>query len=254
MPTHLTLPLHAAPDAPFPATPHRALMGALYRWLEAAYPALAAGVHDLPGPKPFTVAPLSRREDSRPEEGLVFTCALLDDALWPPLEAALRRGATVAIGDDRWPVLADGWRVEQRSYPELVVESGLETRLAFRFCSPTSFRSQEMHYPLPDPVLVFQSWLGRWNAYAPESLRLNVNTLDLVAAHVAISRHHLRTVAVRFDRYTQVGFVGGVAYQVVKPRLLGDDLLRRLNILAAYAPYCGTGHKTTQGMGWTERV
>ena len=250
MPTHLTLPLHHPPGAPYPAAPHRALMGALYHWLDAAGPALAARVHDAPGPKPFTVAPLSRQEDT-----LVFTCTLLDDALWPPLEAVLNapRPPAIAIGDDRWPVQSDGWRVEQCSYPELVVRAGVETRFVFRFRSPTSFRTQDMHYPLPDPVLAFQSWLGRWNAFAPESLRLNVNTLDLVAAHVAVSRHRLQTRAVRFDRYTQVGFVGGVTYQVVKRRMLGDDLLRRLNVLAGYAPFCGTGHKTTQGMGWTER-
>jgi CRISPR-associated endoribonuclease Cas6 len=111
-----------------------------------------------------------------------------------------------------------------------------------------------MHYPLPDPVLAFQSWLLRWNAFAPEQLRLNVNTLDLVSAHIAVSRHRIETCAVRFDRFTHIGFVGRVTYHVVKRRLLDDDLLRRFNILADYAPFCGTGHKTTQGMGHTQRI
>jgi len=136
----------------------------------------------------------------------------------------------------------------------LVVSSGTDTRFALRFRSPTSFRSQDMHYPLPDPVLAFQSWLTRWNVFAPEGLRLNVNTLDLVSAHVAVSRHRIETRAVTFDRFTQVGFVGRVTYQVVKRRLLNDELLRRFNVLAGYAPFCGTGHKTTQGMGRTQRI
>ena len=252
MPTHITLPLQSDPAARFPGYPHRALEASLYTWLVAADPVLATRVHEAPGLKPFTIPPLSRRNGT-----LCYTFCLLDDDLWPPLEAALRSDAlhpTVAIADDRWPVLPEGWTVRQQTYPELVVGAAVATRFAFRFRSPTSFRTQDMHYPLPDAVLAFQSWLGRWNVYAPASLRLNVNTLDLVAAHVAISRHHLQTHVVSFDRYAQVGFVGGVTYQVIKRRLLDDDLLRRLNVLADYAPYCGTGHKTTQGMGWTERT
>ena len=166
----------------------------------------------------------------------------------------MQGGATVEIANDRWPVAPHGWQVAHHSYPELVVSAGVDTRFAFRFRSPTSFRSQDMHYPLPDPLLAFQSWLLRWNAFAPSQLHLNVNTLDLVSAHVAISRHRIETRAVEFDRFTQVGFVGTVTYQVVKRRLLNGDLLRRLNILADYAPFCGTGHKTTQGMGQTQRI
>lgn len=199
--------------------------------------------------KPFTVAPLHRRDGV-----LCFAFTLLDDILWSPVESTLQNGAAVEIANDRWEVAPDGWRVTHCSYPELIASSGTETRFAFLFRSPTSFRSQDMHYPLPDPVLAFQSWLLRWNAFAPEKLRLNVNTLDLVSAHVALSRHRIETRAVSFDRFTQVGFVGSVTYQVIKRRLLNDDLLRCFNILADYAPFCGTGHKATQGMSHTQRL
>jgi CRISPR-associated endoribonuclease Cas6 len=249
MPTHVCLPLQRDPEAPFPSAPHRALQGTFYAWLRAADPDLAGRVHELPGPKPFTVAPLHRRNGD-----LCFSFSLLDDGLWPPLESVLRGGAAVKVVNDRWEVPPNGWQVTQCSYPELVVSSGTETRFAFHFRSPTSFRSQEMHYPLPDPVLAFQSWLTRWNAFAPEELRLNVSLLDLVGAHVALSRHRIESHAVTFDRFTQVGFVGSVTYQVVKRRLLNGDLLRRFNILADFAPFCGTGHKTTQGMGQTQRL
>ena len=249
MPYQIALPLLTKPAVPFPSTPHRALQGALYTWLHTADPHLAGLVHNLPGPKPFTVAPLHRRNDT-----LRFTLTLLDDTLWPPVESALQNSAAVAIGNDRWPVDSHGWQVTHRPYPELAAPPALETRFTFRFCSPTSFRTQDMHYPLPDPVLVFQSWLLRWNAFAPEPLRLNINTLDLVSAHVAVSRHRIETRAVTFDRYVQVGFVGSVTYQIVKRRLLDNNLLRRFNILAGYAPFCGTGHKTTQGMGQTRRL
>ena len=90
--------------------------------------------------------------------------------------------------------------------------------------------------------------------FAPQDLRLNINTLDLVAAHVAVSRFRLETRAVIFDCYPQIGFVGTVSYRIIRSRCLGHDLIRRINILADYAPFCGTGHKTTQGMGQTQRL
>ncbi|TEU18854.1 MAG: CRISPR system precrRNA processing endoribonuclease RAMP protein Cas6 [Anaerolineales bacterium] len=249
MPYAITLPLVADSDAPFPTRPHRALQGAFYSWLKQGDPDLAGYVHELAGLKPFTVTPLSRRNG---QPCCRFT--LLDDALWPPLEAALSDGAQVEIVNQRWPVAQEGQQVEHCSYADLVANAEADTSLAFRFVSPTSFRSQDMHYPLPDPVLTFQSWLLRWNAFAPQDLRLNVNTLDVVAAHVAIARFRLETRAVRFDRYTQIGFVGAVTYRIIKSRRLGNELIRRLNVLADYAPFCGTGHKTTQGMGQTRRL
>jgi CRISPR/Cas system endoribonuclease Cas6 (RAMP superfamily) len=50
-----------------------------------------------------------------------------------------------------------------------------------------------------------------------------------------------------------VGFVGDVQYNVIRAGKIGDEWLRRLNLLADYAAFCGTGHKTAHGMGWTER-
>lgn len=243
------LRLVADSDASFPTTPHRALQGAFYAWLKQGDPDLASYVHTLPGPKPFTVTPLSQR-NGQP----CYRFTLLDDTLWPPLEAALSHGAQVEIVNQRWLVAEESRQTEHCSYADLAANAGTETSLTFRFVSPTSFRSQDMHYPLPDPVMAFQSWLLRWNAFAPEELRLNVNTLDLVAAHVAIARFRLETRAVTFDRYTQIGFVGTVTYRIIKSRRLGNELIQRLNILADYAPFCGTGHKTTQGMGQTRRL
>jgi CRISPR-associated endoribonuclease Cas6 len=111
-----------------------------------------------------------------------------------------------------------------------------------------------MHVPLPDPRLVYQSWLTRWNAFAPQEARINVALLDIVAAHVAVGRYYLRTEMVDMGRNRKVvGFVGKVQFNVIRARKIGDEWLRRLNLLADYAEFCGTGHKTAHGMGQTER-
>ena len=92
MPTHITLPLKSDPAAPFPAYPHRALQASLFRWLAAADPARADRVHDEPGPKPFAIAPLSRRNGT-----LCYTFSLLDDDLWPGRSVRRVTGATLTV-------------------------------------------------------------------------------------------------------------------------------------------------------------
>ena len=117
-----------------------------------------------------------------------------------------------------------------------------------------NFRYTPMHYPLPDPSLVYQSWLNRWNEFAPEEARINVALLDIVAAHVAVGRYDLRTEMVDLGRNRKViGFVGRVQYNVIRAAKIGSEWLHRLNLLADYASFCGTGHKTAQGMGQTQR-
>ena len=148
----------------------------------------------------------------------------------------------------------DGPEVWRCSYADLAAGAEAETRIRVRFLSPTSFRSHEMHYPLPDPGLVYQSWLARWNEFAPEDLRINIALLDVVAAHVAVGRYDLRTEMVDMGSNRKaVGFVGKVQYSVVRARKIGDEWVRRLNLLADYAAFCGTGHKTAHGMGQTRR-
>jgi CRISPR-associated endoribonuclease Cas6 len=112
-----------------------------------------------------------------------------------------------------------------------------------------------MHVPLPDPDMVYQSWLGRWNFFAPRKMRINAALLDIVSAHVAINFCDLLTEMVDFGRNRKaIGFIGRVEYTLLRTHKIGTDWVRWLNILADYASYCGTGHKTAHGMGVTRRL
>ncbi|HIC88930.1 MAG TPA: CRISPR system precrRNA processing endoribonuclease RAMP protein Cas6 [Anaerolineae bacterium] len=204
--------------------------------------------------KPFTISTLFRR---RGWEGFVWRITTLDDRLLMPLVTGLSQARTVDILGQELAIAHDRIEMTGHSYADLAVQAGTDTQITVRFVSPTSFRSQERHYLLPDPVVVWQSWLNRWNGFAPAELQYNVNTLDAVTAHVAISRYDLHTETTRYreqERYQQIGFVGRVTYRVIRPHLLGPEILRRLNVLADYATYCGTGHHTARGMGQTRRV
>jgi len=254
MPCALTIPL--IPDDPqrLPENPRRALQATFYAWLRAGDPELASRVHDADGPKPFTISALFRRRGSK---NTLWRVTLLEDALIGPLARGLMTATHVDLLGCKLRIRHEGVELQGHSYAELARRARADTRIEVRFVSPTSFRSQGVHYLLPDPVIVWQSWLNRWNGFAPEELKYNVNTLDVVAAHVAISRYELHTETTRYqeeERYQQIGFVGRVSYRVMQAERIGEEMVQRLNALADYAFYCGTGHHTTRGMGQTRRV
>jgi CRISPR-associated endoribonuclease Cas6 len=228
---------------------HRALNALLYHWLDAADPKLAAFVHDQAEPKPFTVSPLLNDGTERYR----FRMTLLEDEYGPYVARGMERERSVRVGTK--VLLIDGeTRVEQQGYAELARQAGTRSVVALQFESPTAFKVREMHYPLPDPVLVFASYHARWNAFAPPEYRIDEGWREWLSTHVALSRVEVRTAVLSFGRYQHVGYVGQAEYTVVDKQ--SDPLAQRgpLNVLADYAYFCGTGHKTTQGMGQTRRV
>ncbi len=249
MPYALTFPLNPNEARTLPPYPGRAFHALVYQWLALGDYAVSTKVHDRSGPRSFTVSPLYRI-NGQPTVYLT----LLDDELWPALSQGVSLTPTVEVIGRPLTLPANGPQVEHSPYTDLAAAARTDTRIRLRFLSPTSFRSREMHYPLPDPIIVYQSWLNRWNQFAPEEARINVALLDIVSAHVAVGRYDLRTEMVDLGRNRRmVGFVGSVQYNVIKAGKIGDEWLRRLNLLADYAAFCGTGHKTGQGMGQTQR-
>jgi len=249
MPYTLTFPLDPDQAHPLPRYPGRALHALFYQWLALGDYALSTEVHESSGPRPFTLSPIYWASD-RP----TLRVTLLEDRLFPALSHGISRTPTVEVLHHPLTLPPDGPHVHHRSYADLAADGQAYTHVRLRFLSPTSFRSHGMHVPLPDPGLVYQSWLARWDAFAPQEVRINVALLDIVAAHVAVGRHNVRTRLVDFGGNRKaVGFIGRVQFNVVRAHKIGDEWLRRLNLLADYAAFCGTGHKTAHGMGQTGR-
>lgn len=252
MPTIIIYPLDNEIAVALPRHVGRALHGAFFHWLTLGDAALAASSHAGDNEaRPFTVA-LIREAEAVPAT-LRFT--LLDDALLPALLQAMQRQPVVSLAGCDIPLDLERLHVKTTTYEALAAHARDTTQIALRFVSPTSFRSRGMHVPLPEPFLVFQSWLLRWNAFAPESLQFNIALLDIVLAHVAIEAHQMRTRVVAYDETGRViGFVGKVRLRVLHSHKLEPEWLRALNTLADYAEYCSTGHKTTHGLGQTRRL
>ena len=100
--------------------------------------------------------------------------------------------------------------------------------------------------PVPLPELAVLGWLDRWNAFADEKLPSELRSY--AGQQVVIAGYRLSTTQVRFGSEMTIGCIGTCRY-----RSLGTDeyWLRLWHTLAAYSFFCGTGHRTTRGMGQT---
>jgi len=130
-----------------------------------------------------------------------------------------------------------------------VVEVGQS--LSFTFVSPTSFRRKGHHLPLPWPRNVFHSYLRRWNEFASRSVDQDT-FLDWVDDCVVLQRHELASEKIAAGKRGSVtGFTGAVTYGLAGKAAEHPEFEQLFYTLGHYAPYCGTGHKTTFGLGQT---
>ncbi|MDE0400716.1 MAG: CRISPR-associated endoribonuclease Cas6 [Candidatus Poribacteria bacterium] len=238
-------------------------------------PDLAETLHAQSTQKPFTVSPLIAEAKKRnnllhiragTECKLRFT--FLDDELFqhfgkafltltmPPIrlgEAVFQVRQMVSHATE-----ARSWG-KSETYAELVESAKTDTRMSFRFYSPTAFRKmtprgqKTRNDTYVDLVRCYQSWVNKWNAFAPIKLD-KAEVLAFVTDHAQVTSVTTKSRALNFGRHTEVGWVGTCACVFYPEDSLDEHLLRTANCLADFAFYCGTGYKTTMGMGQTRRV
>ncbi|MDE0019453.1 MAG: CRISPR-associated endoribonuclease Cas6 [Candidatus Poribacteria bacterium] len=243
--------------------------------LKESNPEVAEAVHAHASQKPFTVSPLIAEAKKRnnllhiragTECKLRFT--FLDDALFqhfgkafltltmPPIrlgEAVFQVRQMVSHATE-----ARGWG-KSETYGELVQSAKTDTRMSFRFYSPTAFRKmtprgqKTRNDTYIDLVRCYQSWVNKWNAFAPIKLD-KTEILAFVTEHGQVTSVTTKSRALNFGRHTEVGWVGTCACVFYPENSLDAHLTRTANCLADFAFYCGTGYKTTMGMGQTRRV
>lgn len=249
MPYAIDLPIAGRGEPPRDV--YRALHATLLKWIAAADSELATAVHDRPARKPFTVAPLT----PNPDGGWRWRITLLVDALWPALLEGGQQTGALDLDGRAFPVAFEKAQTLHRSYDALLTEIQPDTYLRLAFLSPTTFRAGRLDMPLPEPGAVFQSWLSRWNDFAPPNRAISTALIDVIREHIAIAEiKALHTERHDLGRSRPVGFVGYVTYVITGARKLNQADVWRINALADYAEFCGTGRKTTQGMGQTRRT
>lgn len=244
--------------------------------------ALAARLHAPGASRPFTTAILTGERGSRGRGSQEFDAApgeikiritLLRDALYPLVVGCflgevgktpmlkLGRSTLMVMKVTATPESGELWSAFA-SFEELLDRaSEAEATWTLRFHTPTCFKVGDALIPLPVPRLCVQSWLRSWEAYSPRPLLTNPlerrHFLEVVEGTVSVTYTRLRLAYqdYSFDgtRTREAGFVGVCQFSV-KPAKVDPQHRRLLTILTDYSFYCGTGRKTTMGMGVTKPI
>ncbi len=243
--------------------------------LKKSNPEVAEAVHAHAAQKPFTVSPLiakAKKRNNRLHIRAGTECKLrftfLDDELFqhfgkafltltmPPIRLGeavfqVRQMVSHATEERSWS--------KSETYAELVESAKTDTRMSFRFYSPTAFRrmtprgQKTRNDAYVDLTRCYQSWVNKWNAFAPMKLD-KTEILTFINEHGQVTSVAAESKRQHFGKHIESGWVGTCACVFYPEDSLDTEQLRAVNCLADFAFYCGTGYKTTMGMGQTRRV
>lgn len=144
------------------------------------------------------------------------------------------------------------------SYDQLIDTAQTETRMQIHFHSPTAIpRGQGKHHETSINLPWFyQNWINKWNTFAPMWIHKD-KLLAFVENRAGMTAVDLKNGTLHFKTCQITGLVGTCTYKFFIEEVFRDphhlEMLRLANLLADYAFYCGTGFKTTTGMGQTRR-
>lgn len=266
MPTILQLDCGGRP----PRAPWRHCTGlraaVLHRYTEVD-PALGKALHDDEwrpsyavgraggsAPKPYWISPLWPGADPGSTRVKIGLCC---DELVEPLIQGLELLPVFELGRDCFvlrryeKIVSDDFEVLAQP-PE-----PLQNSWRFEFVTPVAHHKQtgsrKKNVPILTPESCWRSWLVRWNIWAPrpmpEELAQSVSHgMELVDVSLKCETVCLKPVTGSSRGESLEGSVGQVVFRA---NSAPPDLLRNLNTLARFAPYCGTGREHARGCGIT---
>lgn len=240
----------------------------LHAWLlsqiQITHPALSQRLHDNADEKAFTISGLNGAftESSQPlalQSGETYRWRI--SALSNPVVEWLSRWLTqlpeeIDLRGTVLKVQAVELSLPPETYGAIAElsppkQSKVSPKVSLSFPTPTSFRRKKNHFPLPLPFNLFHSYLRRWNNFAKVSPD-SEDFLNWIDRHVVVSRHHIQSKKVAAGKRGSVtGFVGAVELALDATAHQDPAFVTWFYRLAKFAPYCGTGHKTTFGLGQT---
>lgn len=156
-------------------------------------------------------------------------------------------GATLHIGDRQ-----DIRSSYEQLYGRHVAQEPQPTQqFQLQFLTPTAFSQNKIQLPLPVPLLMFRSWLDRWNHFSSVFLGGD-ELLGYIQDAVALKRHRIHSQGFPIHQGSVSGFVGDI-HLITLNRT--DPLLTNVvHLLVQYASFAGTGIKTRLGMGQTRLI
>jgi len=234
--------------------------------MKQANSAVAQRLHDEDSTKPFTISPLQGKFQRR-LDGIKLSADniywirltfLREDVFAHFMDAAAKTSSrTLRLNNALLQI--SGVLTTPGSAPfckcttfESILENASgERSIKMRFLSPAVFRSGgKRNVFFPEPRLLFNSYLAKWQGLSPVKLENSLG--EVVDKGVRITQYKLETRILDFGSYREIGFEGNCGIEISNE--IAEDTAKALNALADFSFYCGTGAKTTMGMGQTRRM
>lgn len=224
-------------------------------------PELSAYLHDGESEKPFTITGLDGQFTSHSRQLRLQAgqrCQWQVTALSKPVVRGIAtwlKQLPEAISLKNAPLQIQSIRFHQppTTYHKLWQQAaGMDGPVSLSFLSPTSFRRKGHHFPLPVPANLFHSYLRRWNDFSGKAFDPD-EFLYWVEEHVILQQLRLESSKVAAGKKGSVtGFMGAIALGLGNRAQDDPEFCQLFYALLLLAPYCGTGHKTTFGLGQTQ--
>lgn len=168
----------------------------------------------------------------------------------PPPTPAGAPSESSRIGEGRRNMWAAAATYEALSAPWLLGRARPAPHLSLQFSSPTTFKSEGKHVPVPLPGWVFGSLLEKWNAFAPVALPPEARRF--ADECLALTRYHLSTQMLPLkENGLRTGAVGQARYTALNADRYWLSLM---HLLANFALFAGVGAGTSMGLGQTRRL
>jgi len=231
--------------------------------VSASNPQLSAYLHDGQSEKAFAISPLNGKLEliantllAKAGSTYTWTISALSNDLCEWLRNWYNNHPeTINLYSGNFAIADISINQPATTYNNLwSASSKPESKFTLAFLTPTCFRSKNHHLPLPIPYNIFHSYLRRWNDFAPEAFPQE-EFLAWIEQVVYITNYDLdcSKVAVAKQGYV-TGFTGTVEFAVDFKASQNPDFEQLLSTLIKLACYCGTGHKTTFGLGQTRLI
>ncbi|HAJ61487.1 MAG TPA: CRISPR-associated endoribonuclease Cas6 [Cyanobacteria bacterium UBA8543] len=221
-------------------------------------PELSAYLHDGESEKPFTISGLEGQllTNGRQLQLIAdtsyrwYVTALSSQLAQWLLDWVQRLPETLDLRNAPLKIHCVNFAHPPTTYHQLLQDEPGKT-VTLTFVTPTSFRRKGHHLPLPWPVNVFHSYLRRWNDFSGMPFEQEA-FLEWVDEYTLITRHQLESVKVAAGKKGSVtGFTGAIEFTLSRAAQKHPEWVQLFFTLSKLAPYCGTGHKTTFGLGQT---
>ncbi len=140
--------------------------------------------------------------------------------------------------------------LETVSREEFIEENLFEkednSRIIFNFVTPTAFKRDNRYIIIPEPGLIFQNLIRKFDASGKEQL-FSYELLNEINNSVFISKYKLRSNLFNLEKTQIPAFTGSLEINAQTNR----EIKNILNLLCAFSNFSGTGIKCSMGMGGT---